>query len=137
VFIKKKKEELDDQFAVYKEREAPRFAANGGISIEGFEGEGLLKNVSVSGCCLESVTYVAITPGKAYQTRIDPGADIDMEPFTLNLLVSWTRSSEMIFEAGFSLEANKKDPRLEHYREQLQARGVQPEYGNMGQNRPG
>jgi hypothetical protein len=136
MFFKKKREELGDQFAVYQEREMPRFAAKGGcaggITIEGFEGEGLVKNISASGCCLESVTYAAITPNQTYQARISPGPEINLDPFTLRLTVSWTKSSEMAFEAGFALEKDEKDPRLERYVEQLQTRGVEPEYGNMG-----
>jgi hypothetical protein len=134
MFFKKKKEELNDQFAVFQEREMPRFAANGGISIEGFEGEGLLKNISISGCCLESVTYVAITPNQAYQVTLKPGECTNMESFTLKLLVNWTKSSETLFEAGFSLEEGRKNPLLERYAEQLQIQGVQPEYGNMQKN---
>jgi hypothetical protein len=134
--LKKKHEELGDQFAVYREREAPRFAANGGISIEGFEGEGLLKNISFSGCCLESVTYAALVPNQAYKVRINPGADVNLNPFTLNLTVNWTRSSEMSFEAGFSLEPGQKDHYLEQYAGQLQTQGIQPEYGNMDRGRP-
>ena len=139
MLFKKKEAELGDQFAVYQEREAPRFAAKGGcaggIAIEGFEGEGMMKNLSVSGCCLESVTYAAITPNQTYQARISPGPEINLDPFTLRLTVSWTKSSETVFEAGFVLEKGKKDQRLEQYVKQLQTRGVEPEYGNMGHDR--
>lgn len=130
--FKKKKAELGDQFAVFQKRETPRFVAGGGISIEGFEGEGLLKNICVSGCCLESVTYVAIVPSQVYQIRIDPRPGINMEPFTARFKASWTRSSESAFEAGFSLETGRQDQRLQRYVEQLRIQGVRPEYGNQG-----
>jgi len=53
-FKKKKKEELGDQFAAYKQRKAPRwgtpqYTLKAGISINGYEGEGQLGNISVSG----------------------------------------------------------------------------------------
>ena len=43
------KTELSDQFTVSKKRHAPRYALKGGISLEGFEGEGTLINISISG----------------------------------------------------------------------------------------
>jgi hypothetical protein len=132
---KKKEEDLGDQFAVFQERKAPRFASNAGISIEGFEGEGLLKNVSVSGCCLESVTYAAITPNQTYRVKIIPGADEKMEPFNIKLVANWIKSSETLFEAGFSLEESERNPLPKRYVELLQMRGVKPEYGNMSVER--
>jgi hypothetical protein len=129
----KKKAALGDQFAVFRERETPRYASGGGITIEGFEGEGRIKNVCVSGCCMDSVTYAALTPGKAYQVKILPGAGVSQDPFSLRLMVTWIKSSEMVFEAGFSLEPGEKYPALERYVELLKNKGIQPEYGNMGQ----
>jgi hypothetical protein len=135
MFFKKKQEVLGDQLAVYQEREDPRFAANGGITIEGFEGEGLLKNICISGCCMESVTYAALLPAEVYKVKIIPAADISLDPFSAALTASWTKSSEMSFEAGFSLEAGRKNPHLEKYVEYLKMKGVTPEYGNMSHDR--
>jgi hypothetical protein len=132
MFFRKKQEEPGDQFAAYHERQTPRYTVNGGISIEGFEGEGLLKYISDSGCCMESVTYVSIKPSQVYQLRINPGPDTNMEPFTTRLTLNWIKSSEMVFEAGFVLEGAEQDPHLVRYIEQLRLQGARPEYGNMG-----
>ena len=136
MFFKKKNEGLSDQFAVYHERGAPRWGSpkyklDAGISIEGFEGEGLLGNISITGCCMESVTYVAITPDQVYQVKIIPSSGDDIESFGLKLKVNWTKSSETLFQAGFSLDDGQNDNRLKQYVELLKARGVQPDYGNM------
>ena len=133
--VKKKKEELSDQFAVYHERKAPRwgspqYAVNAGIAIEGFEGEGQVGNISITGCSMKSVTYVAITPNVVYQAKIIPDADEKMEAFNLKLKLNWTKSSETLFLAGFSLESGQNNAQLNRYIELLQARGVQPDYGN-------
>jgi hypothetical protein len=133
MFLKKKQKELGDQLAVFREREAPRYVTNGSILIAGYEGEGLLKNISVTGCCLESVTYIAIVPDKVYQVTIVPAANIKLTPFTLNMIVTWTKSSEMSFETGFSIENDQKNTQMERYVELLQMQGVKPEYGNMKQ----
>ena len=81
----KKEEVLSDQSSVFHNREMPRFTSKAGIFIEGFEGEGLLKNVSETGCCLESVTYVAIKPSDEYQIKIVPAAGENTAAFTVKL----------------------------------------------------
>ena len=131
---KKKKEELSDQLAVYRQRQDPRWgsptaALDASISIEGFEGEARLGNVSVSGCNMESVTYVAIKPDEVYQVKIMPGAEENMTPFNLRLKLSWTKSNENLFQAGFSLEDGCDDSKLRRYVEVLRSRGIQPDYG--------
>ena len=132
MFFKKKKEELNDQLAVFQKRDTPRFASGAGISIGGFEGEGLLRNVSMTGCCMESVTYVAIKPNDEYQVKIIPNANDKEPPFTASLIVTWIKSSETLFEAGFHMEAKYADNSpIRRYAETLQARGVPPDYGNM------
>ena len=128
--FKKNKDELSDQLAVYKEREAPRYMLDAGISLEGFEGEGQLGNVSVSGCCMASVTYAAITPGEVYNVKIIPGAQDKLNPFNLKLKINWIKSSEAVFYAGFSLENGPNQNQLRRYTEILHARGVAPDYGN-------
>ena len=131
MFFMKKKEELSDQLAVYQKRKEPRFLLNAGIAIEGFEGEGQLGNVSISGCYLGSVTYVALSPTELYQAKIIPGPEDNINPFSLKLKLNWTKSSETLFEAGFSLEDGQSNSQLKRYVELLRIRGVQPDYGKM------
>jgi len=136
MFFKKKNEELSDQLAVFQKREAPRWGApqyelDAGISIEGFDGEGQLGNVSISGCSMKSVTYVNIVPNEIYHVKIIPGKEDKMRPFSLKLKLSWTKSSETVFLAGFSLEDGDSNAELESYVRILSARGILPDYGNM------
>ena len=132
MFFKKKEEELNDQLAVFQMRETPRFASGAGISIEGFEGEGLVRNISMTGCCMESVTYVAIKPNDVYQVRIIPGANEKIEPFTMKLTVTWIKSCETLFEAGFHVEGGQAGSSpIKQYAERLKAQGVQPDYGDI------
>ena len=137
-FEKKKKQELgDQQGASFQERKAPRwgkpqFNLLAGISINGYDGEGQLGNISISGCSLLSVTYVNIKPDEVYQVKITPPPEDKLEPFSLNLKLSWTKSSETLFYAGFSLEKGNSNHNLSHYVEVLRSRGALPDYGNMG-----
>jgi hypothetical protein len=131
MFFSKKKEELSDQLAVYQKRKDPRYWLDAGITIEGFEGEGQVGNVSNSGCYLASVTYVAFLPDKTYQAKITPGPEDAIKPFSLELKLNWTKSSETLFEAGLSLEDKQDNNQLKRYVELLRIRGVPPDYGNM------
>ena len=140
MFFKKKKEELSDQTAIYHERGAPRWGApyndlDAGITIDGFEGEGQIGNVSISGCSMKSVTYINITPNEVYKATIIPGKDDNMSPFSLKLKLTWTKSSETLFLAGFSLEGNDGSSQLKGYVELLRSRGISPDYGNMSHSR--
>ena len=127
----KKKENLSDQQAMFQKRKVPRYALTADASIEGFEGEGVLENICVSGCCLQSATYVSLIPDEVYKVTILPGPGETIKPFTSQLKVSWTKSSEMLFQAGFSLDSGQSSHQLEQYVDILKSRGVQPDYGNM------
>ena len=132
MFFRKKKEELSDQRAVYQKRGAPRFTLlKTGINIDGYDGEGQVGNISVSGCCMGSTTYVAITPNETYTVRIIPAADEKIEPFSLRLKATWTKSSETLFLAGFSLDNGQSDVQMRRYVDLLNAKGIQADYGNM------
>jgi len=136
MFTRKNKDELTDQLAAYQERTAPRWGApqfdlDTGISLTGYEGEGQLGNVSVSGCSMKSVTYVNIIPDNVYEARIIPGKDDNLQPFNLKLRLSWTKSSEKVFLAGFALEGEEGKVQLKKYVELLRSRGIEPDYGNM------
>ncbi|MDR2096343.1 MAG: PilZ domain-containing protein [Treponema sp.] len=108
MFFRKKKE-IDDQFSSYQNRETLRYDTDAGITIDGFEGEGLLKNISVPGLCLESVTYVEITPKERYKIKIIPTPLAHIEPFEVRAEANWIKSSELAFEAGFSIIEPSQD----------------------------
>jgi len=138
MFFKKKKEELTDQLAAFQERGAPRWGMpqydlDAGVTIVGFEGEGQLGNVSVSGCSMKSVTYINIVPNEVYNVTIIPGKEDKLNPFSLKLKLSWTKSNETIFLAGFSVEDSDSTgiSQLKQLVEALRSRGLLPDYGNM------
>ena len=130
----KKKENLSDKRAVYQKRKAPRFTLDATITIEGFEGEGALENISNSGCCMESATYVSIIPDDVYEVLIRPCNNDNIKPFYQKLKATWTKSSEKHFQAGFTLDGGQSNPHMEEYVKQLNAHGVNPDYGNMSKD---
>lgn len=134
--FKKKKETLTDQLAVYQKRKAPRLGTpcydlDACITISGYEGEGQLGNVSNTGCSMKSVTYVNIKPDEVYDLKIIPSKDDKIKPFNIKMKLSWTKSSETDFQAGFSLDSNESSIQLRNYADILRSRGIVPDYGNM------
>ena len=125
-----RKEKLTDQQAVFREREEPRYSLKAGITIEGFEGEGLMENISISGCCMESTTYAAILPDEVYNVTINPGPNDNIKPFTKKIKAAWTKCSEDIFQAGFLLEDKQSNIQFKQYVELLDSSGVVPDYWN-------
>ena len=125
----KKKDDLSDQQAVYQKRKAPRYDLSAGASIVGFEGEGALNNISITGCCMESATYVSLIPDETYNVTIIPGQEAKLSPFSQNLKVTWTKSSEMLFQAGFTIEGGTKNTQMEKYVNLLNSLGAKPDYG--------
>ena len=136
MFFNKKKEELTDQLAVFQERKAPRLGSpfydlDAGIMITGYEGEGQLGNISNTGCSMISVTYVNMKPDDVYNLKIIPGKEDKIGPFSLKMKLSWTKSSETVFQAGFSLDSGESNRQLKNYVAALRSRGIEPDYGNM------
>jgi len=58
-----------------------------------------------------------------------------MDPFSLTFKLNWTKSSETLFQAGFSLEDRQDNAQLSKYVRLLETRGIKPDYGNMNSNR--
>ena len=135
MLIGKKKGKLSDQQAVYKKRNAPRYALKAGITIEGFEGEGMLENISNTGCCMNSSTFVSITPDEVYQVTIIPGQGESIKAFSQKLRATWTKSSELMFQAGFSMADGQGKAAMEQYVELLKSQGAHPDYGNMDKDK--
>jgi hypothetical protein len=103
MFFKKKEKKIDDRISSYQNRENTRYDTQAGFVIEGFEGEGLLKNISLPGLCLESVTYVGLIPKEQYNIKIIPEPLSHLDLFGVKAEVNWIKSTEFSFEAGFTI----------------------------------
>jgi hypothetical protein len=80
---------------------APRYNSVARVRINGFEGEAVLRNVSIGGFRMESRTYAAIQAGERYTMRIQPESSVNVSVFELVVEVRWVQSSEKSFSCGF------------------------------------
>ena len=127
----KTKEELSDQQVAFQKRKAPRYALNATVIVDGFDGEGELENISSSGCRMDSSTYVSLIPDEVYHVTITPSPSDNIKPFHLKLKATWVKSSELLFQAGFTLESGYHNAEMERYVKLLNSKGIPPDYGNM------
>jgi hypothetical protein len=108
-FFKRKKEIIDD--TEEKVTRAPRYDSFAAVRINGFEGEALLKNISITGFCMESKTYADLGPGKKYLMQIFPEDSTGLPKFDVEVEVRWVRSEVSKFDVGLLL--TKTQSRLE------------------------
>jgi hypothetical protein len=80
---------------------AARYNSVARVRINGFEGEAVLRNVSIGGFRMESRTYAAIQTGERYTMRIQPESSAGVSAFELGVEVRWVQSSETSFSCGF------------------------------------
>jgi hypothetical protein len=93
----------------------PRYASIARVSINGFEGEAALRNVSNSGFRMESRTYAAITVGEHYTMWIKPESASGLTPFELEVEVRWVQSTESKFASGFLILNHPADGSVDRY----------------------
>jgi hypothetical protein len=96
-----------------EQRRSPRYRSLAGIRINGYEGQALLKDINAGGFCMQSRTFVSLTPGVRYTINITPEANL--AAFTLVVEVCWVRSDVSRFEAGFALVEQPKENSFETY----------------------
>jgi hypothetical protein len=115
----KKKEDVTARLDVKDNRQESRYNAMAHISITGFDGNALLRNINTAGFCMESKTYVALRPGEQYTMTVSPGDSSRTPPFVLTVEVRWVRNSETSFRAGFKIFHASPDEAFRKYIEYI------------------
>jgi hypothetical protein len=118
-FFKKKKEEEDKDEAVQR---SPRYNSVAGVYINGFDGQALLKNISVGGFCMQSKTFAALVPGEEYGMKISPEKPSGLDAFDVEVEVRWVRSEVSRFEAGLLIAGSPSVREMEKYINYLASR---------------
>jgi hypothetical protein len=101
LFFKKRKTE--ENMADEKIMRAPRYVSLAMISINGFEGQAALRNVSAGGFCMESKTFADMDAGASYSIRVTPEEHARISYFELTVEVRWILSSPEKFSVGFKV----------------------------------
>jgi len=78
-------------------------------------GENLLKDLSITGCCVECSAYSEIKPDTRYKLEIIPEQKSNIHSFILEVESKWVRSTGYSGEIGFDVIAFPKGKQFQNY----------------------
>ena len=98
------------------------------VAISGvLKDEGLLKDISVTGCCIECAGTADIKPNTRYQLEIKPEATCHIGDFQLETETKWVRGGGGdVTEVGLSIIASPKGKQFQNYVDYLAYRHLNP-----------
>jgi len=97
-------------------RKAPRYKTLAHARIPNIlEGNNPLKDLSITGCCVESNAYAEIKPETVYQMEIMPEHIARIDNFVLEVESKWVHPLDNSGEVGFSVIASPKGKQFQHY----------------------
>jgi hypothetical protein len=97
-------------------RRSHRYRTLAHVRIPGIlEGENLLKDLSVTGCCVECTSWADINPDSQYQIEIFPESASHIGSFKLSVQSKWIRRGEYAGEVGFVITASPKGKLFQRY----------------------
>jgi len=106
-------------------RRSKRFQSIANARIDGEKyGEILLKDLSITGCCLESTVYLDIKPGTKHKIEIEPEKAANIGKFELTTESVWIHSGGYSTEFGFFILESPRGKLFQRYVDYLNWRGV-------------
>jgi hypothetical protein len=81
----------------------PRYGNLALVSIDGYEGVAVLRNISQSGFRLESKTFVDMESGSVHTMQISPETSSGIRSFEIKVEVRWIQSSREKFSVGLMI----------------------------------
>jgi hypothetical protein len=89
-----------------------------------FKDEALVKDLSITGCCIECTMYVDIIIGDHYKIEIIPEAVSGVDKFGLLAKSCWIRTGGYSCEIGFLIVASPKGKLFQRYVDYLSWRSA-------------
>jgi len=97
-------------------RRSPRFRTIARVEMPKVQGgEGLLKNISITGCCVECAGKAEVQPITQYLLMIKPEKESHIGAFELMVECKWVRNEGKATELGFGIIASPKGKQFQHY----------------------
>jgi hypothetical protein len=112
---------------MFNERKSVRYEAHARARIPAvFTGEVFLKDISITGCCIECTIDVDIKANAVYKIEIFPEASAEIGQFEVTAESRWVRTGGYSCEAGFRIIASPKGRLFQRYVDYLSWRGGVP-----------
>jgi hypothetical protein len=101
---------------MFEKRKHTRYPTLAKVSIPGVsESEAVLKDLSITGCCVEYTVFMDFKKGSQYKALILPDGASRIEKFELELECRWIHSAGYSYEIGFSVIAFPKGKEFQRY----------------------
>ncbi|GHT56265.1 hypothetical protein AGMMS50268_33650 [Spirochaetia bacterium] len=91
------------------------------------EDESLLKDISVTGCCVEFTSMADIQPNTTYKLEVIPEVAAKIGKFELQVETRWIRSGGYSTEVGLFIAASPKGKLFQRYVDYLAWRSTTAE----------
>jgi len=118
-------------------RKNTRYLSFAKAKIEGVNaGESLLKDLSVTGCCVECTSYVELAPNVRYRLEIIPETTSKIGIFNLLVESKWIHSESYSCDIGFCIVESPKGKHFERYVDYLSWRYAQGSSMTGDNNKP-
>jgi hypothetical protein len=88
--------------------------------------ESLLKDISVTGCCVECTSLMNLEPGIQYTLELIPESAAKIGTFNLEVKSVWIRPGDYSSDVGFSIVASPKGKLFQRYVDYLAWREAHP-----------
>jgi hypothetical protein len=79
------------------------------------EGENLVKNLSITGCCLECTAFFFFFQNVKYNIVIHPETSAGVSEFEIQAECRWIRAGDYSCEIGFQITASPKGKNFQRY----------------------
>ena len=80
-----------------------------------FEGEAVLKDLSITGCCVEYTMIVDVKPDTRYTLKVLPESTAKISSFELQVESRWVRAGGYSCEIGFTIVESPRGRDFQRY----------------------
>jgi hypothetical protein len=107
---------IQNTLNMLNKRKSVRYPSHARVRVPNvFEGEALLKDLSITGCCIECTIFLDIKPDSSYQIVVFPESASKINQFELTVEARWVRAGDYSCEVGFAILASPKGKAFQRY----------------------
>ena len=123
---------------MFIKRDNERYTSHARVRMPGIlEGDALLRDFSISGCCIESTIRIDVTLHKTYTLEIIPEKASDVKKFAISAEVRWIRTVDYTFYVGFFIAVSPKGKLFQHFVDYIDYIRAHPHPSDNSTDTPG
>jgi hypothetical protein len=106
---------------LHEQRGSRRSRGYAKVTVRGTDAAGYLRDISPTGCLIALLGPLPVGRGDLLAVRILCDLEVDIPPFEVGVRVAWTRSDEVYFSIGGTIEPPAGGPHNDTQRDYLKA----------------